>query len=1070
MTPFRPATALLASLLAILAVLVPAATASAGELLSTTVSADRAQDRSCVRAPVDDGAATATRSLTVPGPGWVTARLGASGGDWDLALVERSTGRVVAGAASFGANEVAKSVVLDRAELVLQACRRSGDARTADVAVEFDALDTSKRVPDAQVVDVAVGSKAQMRKLQGLGLDLTEHGGPGFHGVVLYGERDAAKLRKAGFIYRVEIADLAALSRRERAAERAYARTARRSAFPSGRTTYRRLQDYTDEMKKLVADNPGLVKPITLAEKTYEGRPVEGIEITEDVNAVDGKPVFLQMGVHHAREWPSGEHAIEWAHELVKGYRAGDARTKSLVQRTRTVIVPVVNPDGFNTSREAGEANGAGGGRDSATTTEYENLLIPYEYVRKNCRLANDEPSGDCGQPGNGFAGPGVDPNRNYGGFWGGPGASDMPLELDYRGPGPFSEPETRNIQKLVSSRQVTTLISNHTFSNLLLRPPGIEAAGPTPDEILYRNVGQSMADENGYANQFSYELYDTTGTTEDWSYYSTGGLGYTFEIGPLSFHPQFESIVAEYDGETDAADEEGDGKGNREAYFKAQENTANPERHSVIQGTAPADATLRLTKTFKTATSPQPQEEGDDAPILFDDRLETVLDVPANGRYEWHVNPSTRPIFAAKGRASQGSPSPEFVKEGEPPPAAVCPTYFELGPESCPPGAWKEYPFEMKMGGGVDDSFATVRVTWGPDGPPAASDYDLEIYEDEDGDGTIEAGDDIVGNSGNGVTSGVFGVEESTIGPDTPGRYVARVINYAGAEEYNLNITFRGPLPIVPATRVESWRLTCERGGRVVAAQDVVVNRGERKTVDLAGACASAGNTTGTTGGATTGPGADGCVVANGFRSADVRGRGRRATFAFDRRVDRPVQVDVFQQSIGRRVIGERLISRYRNRTRSFTWNGRANRRGRRVRDGYYFVRYRMDLGNRLVDVRRVTLRRANGRFARRKAFYRRTDCGVLLSYKLTRPVFGGRGNRAVYASYRLANSGTVSLEVLKGSRVVRRFRAVSRRKNTTYRARVDAERLRRGDYTFRLTVRSGGRTVRAILTTRRL
>ena len=31
--------------------------------------------------------------------------------------------------------------------------------------------------------------------------------------------------------------------------------------------------------------------------------------------------------------------------------------------RVRTVIVPVVNPEGFNISREAGEANGVGGGR-----------------------------------------------------------------------------------------------------------------------------------------------------------------------------------------------------------------------------------------------------------------------------------------------------------------------------------------------------------------------------------------------------------------------------------------------------------------------------------------------------------------------------------------------------------------------------------------------------------------------------------------------------------------------------------------------------------------------------------
>ena len=44
----------------------------------------------------------------------------------------------------------------------------------------------------------------------------------------------------------------------------------------------------------------------------------------------------------------------------------------------------------------------------------------------------------------------GTDPNRNYGGFWGGPGANPggaAPFgdyAQDYRGDGPFSERETR--------------------------------------------------------------------------------------------------------------------------------------------------------------------------------------------------------------------------------------------------------------------------------------------------------------------------------------------------------------------------------------------------------------------------------------------------------------------------------------------------------------------------------------------------------------------------------------------------------------------------------------------------
>ena len=95
---------------------------------------------------------------------------------------------------------------------------------------------------------------------------------------------------------------------------------------------------------------------------------VQGIEITEDVTERDGKPVFLQMGVHHAREWPSAENAFEFAYELVKGYKAGNARVRRLMKSSRVIVVPIVNPEGFNTSREAGQALGVRPAAGWATT------------------------------------------------------------------------------------------------------------------------------------------------------------------------------------------------------------------------------------------------------------------------------------------------------------------------------------------------------------------------------------------------------------------------------------------------------------------------------------------------------------------------------------------------------------------------------------------------------------------------------------------------------------------------------------------------------------------------------
>jgi len=189
-----------------------------------------------------------------------------------------------------------------------------------------------------------------------------------------------------------------------------------------------------------------------------------------------------------------------------------------------------------------------------------------------------------------------------------------------------------------------------------------------------------------------------------------------------------------------------------------------------------------------------------------------------------------------------------------------------------------------------------------------------------------------------------------------------------------------------------------------------------------------------------------------------------------FQRREANPVDVDVFQQSRGRRVLQNRLVARFKGRHRSFTWNGRPQR-GRPVTDGQYFARFRMTNSAGQRDVRRVTtLRRRNGRFARRPDFYRRTDCDLLPSYKLSSSAFGGTGGRSLGIAFRVAKAAQVEVTVLKGSRVVRRFAAATRAPNRTHRLRLASRGLGRGDYRVRLTARSGTRRVTSELVARRL
>ena len=654
-----------------------------------------------------------------------------------------------------------------------------------------------------QLVTVDTPTRADKERLQALGLDLTEHAGHDYIEVVLHDATDLARLVDADLGFDVRIPDLTLREAQNNRANAAYAAATTTSPLPSGRDSYRTLADYNADIAALAEARPAIAKRITLPHASLDGRTVHGLEIGRDVQAAeDGRPTFVLLGVHHAREWPSGELAMEFATDLVNSY-GSDSRITGLLDRSRVVVVPVVNVDGFELSRTDGDLvdlrEADGGGTVSILGTPGN------AYKRKNCRIVDgqDTPDGTCRagsltSPG-GF-GTGVDLNRNYGGFWGGPGASEQLADPTYRGAGPFSEPEIQNVRELVSSRQVTTLISNHTFSNLVLRPNGVHPdtighdglpVGDAPDEAGLKALGKKMTDANGYANIHGWELYDTTGTTEDWSYNATGGYGYTFEIGPDEFHPPFPQVVDEYLGAGAYA-----GKGNREAYLLALENTVDTATHSVITGKAPKGATLRLRKQFATPTWS----------ASFTDTLDTSMRVGSSGRYAWHVNQSTRPVVMDK-----------MVEITEDTPVRT--QRYQGGPTMINQSV--DHPFTITEPG-ID--LLSVDLDW-----PTPDDLDLEVYR-KNADGSLTQ----VGSSGNAPVD----KESAEIAAPATGDYVLRVINFASvAPSYELTATLFDSKTVssteVPGL-IESWTLTCEKDGRVLQRESVVIDRGEQAKLDL--------------------------------------------------------------------------------------------------------------------------------------------------------------------------------------------------------------------------------------------
>ncbi|EWM19393.1 zinc carboxypeptidase [Kutzneria sp. 744] len=352
------------------------------------------------------------------------------------------------------------------------------------------------------------------------------------------------------------------------------------STLPSGRNDYREPADVRADLEQAAKARPDVVRVVDLPHKSVQGKAVPALEIAHHVQTDDGRPVFLLMGGIHANEWPGVEVATEFAMDLAE-QDGRDPRITALLDHVRVIVVPVVNPDGFEASRT---------GR------------IPDK--RKNC----DPTCGTKVDPDTGADDAGVDLNRNFGVNWGGPGSSGDRTGGDYRGPKAFSEPETQNIRDLVTGHQVTVLVGLHTYGDMNLRPPGQNASPLTPDEAVYAELGNEMAEANGYPSHLSRELYETSGTAEEWSYFTTGGLGFETELNGDSNHGPFaSSVLSQYAGE-------------REALLRDAEAAANPKYHSRIAGNVPAGTKLELSKPGLRTT------------------------MTADGPFTWDVNPSIRP------------------------------------------------------------------------------------------------------------------------------------------------------------------------------------------------------------------------------------------------------------------------------------------------------------------------------------------------------------------------------------------------------------------------------------------
>ncbi|MDZ7344243.1 MAG: M14 family metallopeptidase [candidate division KSB1 bacterium] len=270
---------------------------------------------------------------------------------------------------------------------------------------------------------------------------------------------------------------------------------------------YHTYAELNDELHKLAAEFPQIVQVSSIGQ-SVQGRELWAIKISDHVTQDEAEAEVVFLGGHHAREWIAVDVPLLLANHLVKSYGSDTTITRRL-QQSEVWIVPLVNPDGHQYS------------------------VTNDRLWRKNRRNNGDGTFG-------------VDLNRNYSYQWGGPGSSGDTFSEIYRGPAPFSEPETRAVRDFLLRRETKALISYHNFSQLILYPWGYTSA-PAPDFQLLQGLAVAMADRvravHGvtYTPQQSAELYLASGDTTDWLYGERGVPNFTIELRPRSVIPGFE-------------------------------------------------------------------------------------------------------------------------------------------------------------------------------------------------------------------------------------------------------------------------------------------------------------------------------------------------------------------------------------------------------------------------------------------------------------------------------------------------------------------------------------------------
>lgn len=254
----------------------------------------------------------------------------------------------------------------------------------------------------------------------------------------------------------------------------------------AGFFTFQEMEQQLDAMR---AAYPQLITAKASIGSSHEGRALWMVRLSNNADVDQDRPELLYTALHHAREPVSLSQLVYFMWHLLENYGT-DAEATYVLDHFELYAVPCLNPDGY-VYNEA--TNPEGGG-----------------MWRKNRR-----------DNGNGTFG--VDLNRNYAQGWGvdNQGSSPNSSSDVYRGPAPFSEPETQAVRAFCETHAFRIALNYHAHGNLHIYPWGYGYGIYTPDSAQFVRNALSMTSDNRYRFGTADQTvnYVVNGGSDDWMY-----------------------------------------------------------------------------------------------------------------------------------------------------------------------------------------------------------------------------------------------------------------------------------------------------------------------------------------------------------------------------------------------------------------------------------------------------------------------------------------------------------------------------------------------------------------------